>query len=460
MRFGMSQTAKGLAILVVTGLVAACGGGSNGPHTLASNRVFEQNRPATVMIYVEFSASPTLLAPVLIGGAYQNLLNQVEGEAQQGIIGSDAATLDNAIIEGLSAHNASGTWDIFNYFTPSNDPNNLLQEQQPLTQGFIGSGFIVTSDGYVVTNAHVASPGDPALKDGFAVPFAVDVAAYELKNQLSGWTDLTVKSKNDFAAAFAEYGYQKMDVGKINATFTGVMGIATSGGDSANKGIRLDLVTAGDPVYTGSQKDVAILKMEGKSNLPTADLGDDTALQTGDQLYVLGYPGVATFSDFLKPGQTYEPSFTKGQVSGKKTMQGGWSAIQTDASITHGNSGGPVFNDKGQVIGIATFGSVDAQGNEVQGFNFLVPTSILREYLQKAGVKPAQSQTTKLYSLGLDAYEGAHYKNAVTYFTQADNLFPGDEEILSWKQKAAQKVQAGADSTPFYYCWFNPCPSG
>jgi V8-like Glu-specific endopeptidase len=405
------------------------------------------------MIYVEFSASPTLLTPVLTDAAVQKLYNALVNEENQGTIGTDAASVHNAAVEELSAH-------IFDYFTPSNDPTNFLSEQQPLTQGFIGSGFIVTSDGYVVTNAHVASPGDPALKDGFAVPFAVDVAAYELKNQLSGWTDLTDKSRNDFAGAFAEYGYQKMDVGKISASFTGVMGIATSGRDSANKGIRLDLVTAGDPVYTGSQKDVAILKMEGLNNLPTVSLGDDTTLQTGDQLYVLGYPGVATFSDFLKPGQTYEPSFTKGQVSGKKTMQGGWSAIQTDASITHGNSGGPVFNDKGQVIGIATFGSVDAKGNEVQGFNFLVPTSILREYLQKAGVKSAQSQTTKLYSLGLDAYEGAHYKNAVTYFTQADNLFPGDEEILSWKQKAAQKVQAGADSTPFYYCWFNPCPSG
>ncbi|TMC96690.1 MAG: trypsin-like serine protease [Chloroflexi bacterium] len=433
--------------------VAGCGGGNTGPHTMSGNRIFEQNRPATVMIYAEFSASPKLVRPVLTDSAIKKLVDKVVTEESRGTIGTDTASFDNAAVEELSAN-------IFDYFTPSNDPGDFLLEPKGFTQSFIGSGFIVTADGYVITNAHVAAPGDDVLKDGFSVPFAQEVAAYELNAWFKVMNDLTDKTLKDFSAAFAEYAYKKMDMGKTAASFTAVLGVAASGGDTANKGIRLDLVMAGDPAYVGSQKDVAIFKMEGKNNLPTVDIGDDTALQTGDHLYVLGYPKVATINDFLKPGQTFEPSFTTGQVSGKKTMQGGWSAIQTDASITHGNSGGPVFNDKGQVIGIATFGSIDEQGNEIQGFNFLVPTSILKEYLQKAGVKPGESQTTKLYSLGLDAYDGGHYKIAVTYFTQADNLFAGDEEILSWKQNSAQKVQSGADSTPFFYCWINACPSG
>src|SRR5437879_3311292 len=433
--------------------VAGCGGGNTGPHTMSGNRIFEQNRPATVMIYAEFSASPKLVRPVLTDSAIKKLVDKVVTEDSRGTIGTDTASFDNAAVEELSAN-------IFDYFTPSNDPGDFLLEPKGFTQSFIGSGFIVTADGYVITNAHVAAPGDDVLKDGFSVPFAQEVAAYELNAWFKVMNDLTDKTLKDFSAAFAEYAYKKMDVGKTAASFTAVLGVAASGGDTANKGIRLDLVMAGDPAYVGSQKDVAIFKMEGKNNLPTVDIGDDTALQTGDHLYVLGYPKVATITDFLTPGHTFEPSFTTGQVSGKKTMQGGWSAIQTDASITHGNSGGPVFNDKGQVIGIATFGSIDEQGNELQAFNFLVPTSILKEYLQKAGVKPGESQTTKLYSLGLDAYDGGHFKIAVTYFTQADNLFPGDEEILSWKQRSAQKVQSGADSTPFFYCWINACPSG
>lgn len=453
MRFHKSFAVNALVILALGSLVAACGGGPTGPHSMSSSRVFELNRPATVMIYAEFSASPKLLDPVLIDAAWQKLLGRIADAVNAGTLGSDDASLQNAAVGEMAAH-------IYDYFAPSNDPNNVLFYDKPSTQGFIGSGFIATSDGYVVTNAHVAAPGDGALRAGFAGPFATDVAAYERANVFKGFNSLSDKSLNALVAALTDYADKKMVVGKIDASFTAVMGVATSGGDTANKGIRLDLVTAGEPVDTGSQKDVAILKMEGKSNLPVAEIGDDTSLQTGDPLYVLGYPGVATFNDFLKPGQTYEPSGSPGQVSGRKTMQAGWSAIQTTAPIAHGNSGGPVFNDKGQVVGIATFGSVDQSGNLVQGFNFLVPSTIVKEFLQKAGVKLAASQTTKLYSQGLDAYDGGHFKIAVTYFTQADILFPGDEQILAWRQKAAQKVQSGADSTQFFYCWFNSCPAG
>jgi serine protease Do len=445
--------ARAVAIVVGILLVAGCSGGDSGTRSLSGNRLFEQNRPATVMVYSEFSARPKLVTPVLIDGAWNAMIDKVVADANRGTIPGDAASLENTAIELVSSN-------IFDYFQANNDPADFIQYDDPFTQGLVGSGFIVTSDGYVVTNAHLVAPGADFLKDEFALPFVEKFAGDVIDTWFKDW-HLTDKTRKDLYVALGTYAYRKMDLGKIDASFSTIMGIAASGGESKNNPIRVDLVTAGDPAYTGSQKDVAILRMEGKSNLPTVDLGDDGALATGDQLYVLGYPGAATFSDFVKPGQTYEPSLTKGAVSGRKTMQGGWSAIQTDAATTHGNSGGPVFNDRGQVVGILTFGSIDPQtGNEVQGFNFLVPTSILKEYLLKVGIKPAESDTTRLYAKGLDAYDGGHYKIALTYFTQADNLFPGDEEIDNWKRTAARKVQAGADSTPFFYCWFNACPSG
>src|SRR5215210_2396835 len=90
---------------------------------------------------------------------------------------------------------------------------------------------------------------------------------------------------------------------------------------------------------------------------------------------------LATFHPLISDESISEASLTRGLVSAKKNMKDGWEVLQTDASITHGNSGGPVMNEYGEVIGLATFGSIDYQRQaEVQGMNFIVPSTIVNEY--------------------------------------------------------------------------------
>ena len=80
-------------------------------------------------------------------------------------------------------------------------------------------------------------------------------------------------------------------------------------------------------------------------------------------------------------------------MSAKKNMKDGWEVLQTDASITHGNSGGPVMNEQGEVVGLATFGSIDYQRQaEVQGMNFIVPSTIVQEFIKKAKIDRCQYQ--------------------------------------------------------------------
>ena len=69
----------------------------------------------------------------------------------------------------------------------------------------------------------------------------------------------------------------------------------------------------------------------------------------GELIFILGYPGVVLNHDFLSRKSQLEASVTVGHVSGFKIDLTNRRVIQTDASITWGNSGGPAFNLQGEV---------------------------------------------------------------------------------------------------------------
>lgn len=115
-------------------------------------------------------------------------------------------------------------------------------------------------------------------------------------------------------------------------------------------------------VGADSTLDVALLKVEVGGPLPSAVLGDSSALRVGEWVCAIGNPlGV------------YVHSVTVGVVSylGRKLFDQSLDAyIQTDAAISVGNSGGPLLNARGEVVGITT--AVSAQ---VSSIGFAVPIS-------------------------------------------------------------------------------------
>src|SRR6266853_1540368 len=89
--------------------------------------------------------------------------------------------------------------------------------------------------------------------------------------------------------------------------------------------------------------DVALVKVDGQAGLPVAPLGDSSALRMGEWVCAIGNP------------LGYEHSVTVGVVSslGRKLFDASLdNYIQTDAAINFGNSGGPLINSRGEVIGI------------------------------------------------------------------------------------------------------------
>jgi S1-C subfamily serine protease len=113
------------------------------------------------------------------------------------------------------------------------------------------------------------------------------------------------------------------------------------------------------------QHDLAVLKIDA-TNLPTVALGNSSDLQLGQRVVALGYalaleggPTVTTgiVSSLDRTIQAQDPNCDTCE-NGARTYTG---AIQTDAAINHGNSGGPLVNMLGQVIGINTAGDDNAQ---------------------------------------------------------------------------------------------------
>lgn len=176
-----------------------------------------------------------------------------------------------------------------------------------------GSGFIISSDGYIITNAHVA------------------------KDQPTVMTVMMADGKTELPAD--------------------LVGFATGG------------------------LDLALLKISRPGKYPTVRLAKSKSIAIGDSVYAIGTP----------LAELNQNTFTNGMVSAFR-VDG--QVIQHNAAINSGNSGGPLLNNKAEVVGVNTWGAfskvVDADGNQVArgtgnvGINFAIGADLVRQFLSDA----------------------------------------------------------------------------
>jgi serine protease Do len=153
--------------------------------------------------------------------------------------------------------------------------------------------------------------------------------------------------------------------------------------------------------------DLAVIKIEPKTSLPTAALGDSDAMRVGDWVMAIGNPFGLT------------NTVTTGIVSAKgRTIGAGPydDFIQTDAPINPGNSGGPLFNMAGEVVGINT--AIFSQSGGNIGIGFAIPANLVKNLVPELETKgtitrgwlgvSVQPVTPELArSFGLDKERGA-----------------------------------------------------
>lgn len=189
------------------------------------------------------------------------------------------------------------------------------QPQQPQTQEAqsLGSGFIISADGYVVTNNHVVSPDNRATLEEITV---------------------TMPDGTEYEAELV-------------------------GADAAS--------------------DLAVLKINSKKAFPFVKFGDSAQARPGDWVVAIGNP-------FGLGG-----TVTSGIVSAVYRNTGSGGAydryIQTDASINRGNSGGPLFDMQGNVIGINN--AIFSPSGGSVGIGFAIPAEIAAPIVEqlKSGVE-------------------------------------------------------------------------
>jgi serine protease Do len=120
------------------------------------------------------------------------------------------------------------------------------------------------------------------------------------------------------------------------------------------------------------KSDLALIKIDAKSDLPYAVFGDSDKLRVGDWVMAVGNPfGL-------------EQTVTAGIVSAKGRSignEGFGNFIQTDASINPGNSGGALFNLKGEMVGVNT--AIFSQSGGNIGIGFAIPVNMAKDVLQQ-----------------------------------------------------------------------------
>ncbi|MEE8424918.1 MAG: trypsin-like peptidase domain-containing protein, partial [Elusimicrobiota bacterium] len=128
-------------------------------------------------------------------------------------------------------------------------------------------------------------------------------------------------------------------------------------------------------VAYNSDKDIALIQLPSSpfmfSFYPTAKIGDSNALVEGDQVVAMGYPLGLPFS------------VSEGIVSGLDRRQPGRlvTHIQHDAAVNPGNSGGGLFNDRGELVGINS--SIATQGGGFDGISFAITSADAKAVLEQ-----------------------------------------------------------------------------
>lgn len=245
-----------------------------------------------------------------------------------------------------------------------------------LLGGSIGSyaTYRVLKDDKIVSSVSYAAPEFASSSDGSLTiseafekvkPAVVTISTKSIQEIMGGLYSQEVQGLGS-GFIINEDGYILTNYHVISGS-TDVKVLLSNGNEASAKVVNYD-----------SSMDIAMLKLEDGTDIPgVAELGDSDALYPGQDVIAIGTPLSKEFAQTLTKGVVSAVGRQVGSESGN-TLE----VIQTDAAINSGNSGGPLVNTKGQVIGINSMklGNSGSSSNaSIEGMGFSIPINVAKE---------------------------------------------------------------------------------
>ncbi len=400
-------------------------------------------------------------------------------EASRSILDSLLGTqLAQAATQGQSAEQTSALYapavvKVFNVFCM-----DIQIDKKPYLNGACsgasGSGFFISSNGYIATNGHVvnANPKDIVIYDALSYMLKGNSQYFKVLVALSGLSDsdlATAKTQDEALDMAVDKFYQIPD--SRFTTVNGVHNLLVDLNDKQPDTKELINLTNARKEYPASDNikrakivaqdyrmldgitqfhnsDVAIIKIDG-NDYPVAKLGNISEAGQGTNLAVLGFPGIAGNNGLIDSSQS-KVTLTTGKVSAVKNAAGSdKKLIETDATIGHGNSGGPVFSEAGNVVGIATY-TADGGGSGNGTFNYIRDIQDIKDLAAESGIRlDAASPTQSEWQKAIALFYNARYSKALKSFSMVQDLYPQHPTAADFIANSQQKIANGEDVKDF-----------
>lgn len=285
-----------------------------------------------------------------------------------------------------------------------------------------GTGFCVNADtGHIVTAGHVID-----------VPID-DIKYTIIEAFINDYYDVTTFTDEDWNNAFNTFRIEGENGPNPDREVWVQFNTATAGlpDNPSENYTRAEVID----LSPWEQRDIAIIRttpVTGRS-LSSVMMGDSSMVEVQDSITIIGYPWTADISQ----ESVMTPTVASGVTSAKK-MVGGTEVIQVDITAAPGNSGSPVLNEKGEVIGMLTMGTTE-------NVNFLRPASDITAMLNKNGVTNSQGMVDEALKEGLVMYRLKYYSEAIDNFNAVLNLNQGHLLAQEYRSKAQEAINRGEE---------------